>query len=258
VIADIQRNGRATVQVINCFRLHDFWIGHTRGENPMRAWVQLLSSVDWDSPESLSKTFPAAHVHENLAAFDIQGSTYFIVTTIDYQRGIVWVRDVLMHSDFRSDAREAFAHGASGDSRSYHQLVEELPLRPIRDEAQLSNAAARIDSLLSVAELNEEQFDYLSVLSLLIREFERSAGIVPAVSGGEVVRLLVTEHRLSMIELIPLLGSKLKATALLQNTRPLDLRQATRVSRYFKLPQETFMDPDELEIEIPAAPRRRS
>jgi hypothetical protein len=69
--------------------------------------------------------------------------------------------------------------------------------------------------------------------------------------------MLISEHRMSQVEIIPLLGGKEKALALLQGTRLLEMRQATRAARYFKLPVESFMDPDDLEIELPKPSRRR-
>jgi HTH-type transcriptional regulator / antitoxin HigA len=246
------------VQIINRVRLRDFWIEHTRGEDALRAWFQLLSSFDWESPEALAGTFPAAQTHSDLTAFEIRGGSFFVITSIDYQRGAVWIRDMLVHSDFRQEGWKSLAAGENSDHRTYGELVDAFPLRPITDDDRLRQAVARSDSLLSQAERSRDEQDYLDVLSLLVRDYEARAIPVPPVSGAEVVRSLINEHRLSQAEIIPLLGGKQKSMALLQGLRPLDLRQATRASRYFRLPAETFMDPEDLEIEIPKAPRRRA
>lgn len=243
------------MKVINRFRLCDFWTSHARAEIPLRAWFQLVSSFDWQSPESLAATFPSAQFHEGLTAFDIQGSTYFLIATIDYTTATAWVRDVQVHKDFAAGDWKALASTDTGEGRSYRDLIDKFPLRPITDEDQLKQAAARIEALLTRSDRTADEQDYFNVLSLLVREYEHQQPDMLPVSGAEIVRSLVNEHRLTMIDLIPLLGNKQKALALLQGTRALDLRQGTRLSRYFKLPAETFMDPDDLEIEIPKAPR---
>jgi HTH-type transcriptional regulator / antitoxin HigA len=245
------------VQIINKVRLHDFWAGHERAEMALRAWAQLVSGYDWESAESLKATFPAAHFHEDLVAFDLHGSSYFVVVAHDFQRGKLWVRDVLMHSDVRSDQWKSIAATDEPLGRSFDDLMNEFPLRPIRDSDQLRQAMQRADALLVRTNRSLDEQDYLDVLSLLIAEYEHQHVVVPPVSGGDIVRLLISEHRLSQVEIIPLLGGKEKSLALLKGARPLDLRQATRAARYFKLPVETFMDPDDLEIEIPKPSRRR-
>lgn len=246
------------MQVINRFRLRDFWAEHARAEVPLRAWFQLVSSFDWPSPDSLAATFPAAQFHKDRTAFDIHGGTYFVLTSIDYASASVWIRDLQVHKEFTGGDWKSLAATNSGDGRSYHDLVGKFPLRPITNNDQLKQAAARIEALLIRSDRTADEQDYLDVLSLLIREYEHRQVEMLPVSGAEIVRSLVNEHRLTMIDLIPLLGNKQKALALLQGTRALDLRQGTRVSRYFKLPAETFMDPDDLEIEISKAPRRRT
>jgi mRNA-degrading endonuclease HigB of HigAB toxin-antitoxin module/antitoxin component HigA of HigAB toxin-antitoxin module len=245
------------VQIINAVRLCDFWAEHGRAEQSLRAWYQLVSGYDWSSPEEFCQTFPAAQFHEELVAFDLHGGSYFVIITVDYERAVIWVRDVQVHSDFRTGQWHSLSAVEQEDGRAYNELVETFPLRPIRDIDSLRQATSRIDALLSQANRSLDEQDYLDVLSLLAAEYERRHIEIPPVSSGEIVRMLISEHRMSQVEIIPLLGGKQKALALLQGTRPLEMRQATRVARYFKLPVESFMDPDDLEIELPKPSRRR-
>src|SRR5690625_3821532 len=97
------------MQVINRFRLRDFWRAHSRSEKELRGWFQLISSYDWDSPGELRTTFPNLHEHLNLVAFDLQGSSYFVITTVDYQRGCIWIRDVCLHTDFHTESWKTLA-----------------------------------------------------------------------------------------------------------------------------------------------------
>jgi HTH-type transcriptional regulator / antitoxin HigA len=239
------------MKVINRHRMRDFWENHERSEQSLRAWHQFVSSYDVQSPDALQGIFPNAIVHEDLTAFDIGGSAYFLITTIDYDRATIFVRDVLLHSDFRGDSWKSLAASQSQEgeteARSYIDLVQEFELRPIRDVEGLQHASTVTDGLLSIPNRSPDEQDYLDVLALIIKDYEDRNVPVPPVPAADVLRLLIMEHRLSQAELIPLLGGKNKVAELLKGKRSLELRQVTRASRYFKLPAEIFMDPDDLD-----------
>lgn len=249
------------MQVLNRFRLRDFWTDHPHSERHLRSWFQLISSHDWESAESLRATFPHLQEHGNFTAFNVYGGTYFLIAAIDFDQARVYVRKVLLHTEFRNDAwKQTDTEGrddSDAEGRSFMDLLSAFLPRPIRDEDRLRSVAAQIDSLLDRAELTTDERDYLDLLTLIVADYERRGVPVPPVSGTDVLRSLLSEHRLSQVELIPLLGSKSKAAAVLRGERSLELRQVSRASRYFNLPPESFMDPDDLEIEEPPRSRRR-
>jgi HTH-type transcriptional regulator / antitoxin HigA len=245
------------VQIIGRVRLRDFWVDHERNETALRAWYQLVRGAKWDSAEALTAVFPYAQLHEDLVAFDLRGSSLFLITTIDFERSLVWVRDIQFHTEFRSDEWKSLAGEERSTDEDYSSLVEQFALRPLRSDDQLREAISRVDALLAKSNRSADEQDYLEVLSLLIEDYEYLHVPILSVSAAEIARTLIYEHRLSQAEIIPLLGGKQKAMELLKGTRPLDMRQATRCARHFKLPAETFMDPDDLEIELPKSPKRR-
>ena len=245
------------MQVFNRVRLRDFWADHERNEVALRAWFQLVTSHNWDSADALCATFPYAQAEGDLVAFDLRGSSLFLIATVDFERSAIWVRDVLIHNDFQTGEWKALVPSKPSTGNDYAALCQSFALRPLRSDEQLRNAVAKADELLAISGRSEDEQDYLTVLSLLIEEHEHANVPIPSVSAAEIARALIYEHRLSQSEIIPLLGGKQKSTELLKGTRPLDLRQATRCARYFKLPLETFADPDDLEISLPKAPRRR-
>lgn len=245
------------MQIFNRVRLRDFWADHERNEIALRAWFQLIRSHDWDSPEALNATFPNAEFEADLVAFGLNGSSLFLIATIDFGRMAIWIRDIQIHNEFATGEWKALAASEASSGEDYAALVETFPARPIRNDEQLHQAVARTDELLSISGRSEDEQDYLEVLSLLIEDYEHANVPIPSVSAAEIARLLVNEHGLTQAQIIPLLGNKQKAMALLSGTRPLDLRQGARCARYFKLPPETFADPDDLEIELPKSPRGR-
>jgi HTH-type transcriptional regulator / antitoxin HigA len=245
------------MQIINRSLVQRYAAEHQRSATALHAWCQLVSSYDWPSREALQATFPAATIHEDLVAFDLRGSSLFVIATLDLEAARLWVHDIQIHSTFRSGEWMSHSSAIEPSAQSYQDLIAELPLRPVRDQAGLQRCLDQAIKLLQLRERTADQQDYLDVLFLLINDYEAQHVEIPAVSAAEIVRSLVQEHRLSQVEIIPLLGGKEKAMALLKGTRPLDLKQATRCARYFKLPMETFVDPDDLEIEMPRAASRR-
>ena len=245
------------MQVFNRVRLRDFWTDHDGNELALQAWFQLVRSHDWDSLEALYSTFPYAQSEGDLIAFDLRGSSLFVITTIDFALSAIWVRDIQIHNQFATEEWKSLVESEPSTGEDYAALTETFPLRPIRNVEQLRQAVARTDELLSISERSDDEQDYLEVLSLLIEDYEHDNVSIPPVSAADIARTLVNEHRLTQAQIIPLFGNKQKATALLSGKRPLDLRQGARCARYFKLPLETFADPDELEMELPKSPRRR-
>jgi HTH-type transcriptional regulator/antitoxin HigA len=54
----------------------------------------------------------------------------------------------------------------------YFELVRELPLRPLKSEADLDRAVAMMHRLCDIRDMTEDEDDYLHVLGSLISEYE--------------------------------------------------------------------------------------
>src|SRR4051794_35909850 len=84
---------------------------------------------------------------------------------------------------------------ARAGADDYLELVRQLPLRPIRSEAEYDRAARVLDSLV-LRNLSPGEADYLQVLTLLVEAYddEQDPPGRPESSPAEVLRALV-EHR---------------------------------------------------------------
>ena len=78
----------------------------------------------------------------------------------------------------RAGAGQGQPHG-----EGYLALIRELPLRPIRTEAELDRAIAMVDALGDRDTLAPDEHDYLLVLADLIEKYEDEQYPIPAVSG---------------------------------------------------------------------------
>lgn len=88
--------------------------------------------------------------------------------------------------------------------RTYADLMARHMIRPIRDEVDAENAAEMI-TLLAGHALNEEQSDYLDLLSDLYERWEAERYPIEPAQGAELLRLVLTERREHAGELAALL-----------------------------------------------------
>src|SRR5438309_9193665 len=71
----------------------------------------------------------------------------------------------------RSEDMKARTKKKTGKNR-YLELVQYVPLRPIRSESDLDEAINMVDYLIDREKLNADEKDYLDVLADLIEKYE--------------------------------------------------------------------------------------
>ena len=76
-------------------------------------------------------------------------------------------------------------------SGRYLSLVAEVPLRPIRSEAELDRAIAMIDRLTDLDDLTLDESDYRSVLGDLVAAYESEHDPEPPTTPAEMLRFLI-------------------------------------------------------------------
>jgi HTH-type transcriptional regulator/antitoxin HigA len=73
----------------------------------------------------------------------------------------------------------------------YLNLVQRVPLRPIRSEDELDRAIAMVNELIDRDDLVVEERDYLDVLSDLIERYESETHPIEPVSDAEMLLHLI-------------------------------------------------------------------
>ena len=84
-------------------RLWEFWLRHPDAEPALRAWHKAARQEDWDTCADVRARFPHAGQVGKLTVFNIGGNKYRLVTSIHFNRGKVYVRDVLPHPEYSRD-----------------------------------------------------------------------------------------------------------------------------------------------------------
>lgn len=92
------------MQIINESILRNFWKVHPDAESPLRAWIKTTRAAKWKSFSDVRNTFRSADVYKCCVIFDIGGNNYRLITKINYEFAVVYVKEVLTHSEYDKGA----------------------------------------------------------------------------------------------------------------------------------------------------------
>lgn len=127
---------------------------------------------------------------------------------------------------------------------SYDALVAAFMPRPIHDQVGHDNTLAVIDAMAG-RELNDEQEDYLDLLSTLVEAYEaeqHKAELEALPRGQGMLKYLCEENGVNGVELGRILGvHRAQASLLLGGERNLTVAHIQRLSKHFKVSPDLFM-----------------
>ena len=96
------------------------------------------------------------------------------------------------------------------DTDKYLELLKQYPPRLIRNKEELENTEKVINSFLDKIELDKlqltiEEKEYLSVLAILIYEYEeKNQELIPDIYGIELLKTILEERSLQKQDLLPI------------------------------------------------------
>src|ERR1043165_118138 len=93
--------------------------------------------------------------------------------------------------------------------KTFEGLCRMLPPRPIHDEADYDNAIEMLDSIVGF-DLNEDQLDYLMVMTTLVGEYEDEHHAIDTsdATGLEALKFLLEQNDMTASDLGTLLGNR--------------------------------------------------
>jgi len=123
----------------------------------------------------------------------------------------------------------------------FDALTREIPLRPIRNEADHAAAVAALGRLLDAGAADESHplADLAAILGELVGDYEDRQPRAQ-VSGVDMLRFLMQQHGLSQRDL-PEVGSQGVVSEVLAGKRTLNLRHARRLAERFGVGIEVFL-----------------
>ncbi len=138
--------------------------------------------------------------------------------------------------------RTAMSKVGNRVTEGYLNLIRELPLRPIRSEAQLDRAIAMIDALSDRETLSGDEHDYLLVLAGLIENYEDEHHPIPAISGVPMLRYVIESKGVPQARVAAEAGiAESTLSEILAGKRKLGIKYITALAGYFKVDPGLFI-----------------
>lgn len=88
------------MRVISRRTLREFWEKHSTARDSLLLWYDRISKSSVENFAQLRQLFPSADVVKNFTVFNIGGNNYRLITYIDYQAQMIFIRAVLTHADY--------------------------------------------------------------------------------------------------------------------------------------------------------------
>lgn len=88
------------MHVISKKKLKDFWEERADSKSALEAWFKIMQGTRYETWGELRTTFPKADKVGEKIVFDIGGNKYRLITVVHFNRGKVFVRDVLTHQEY--------------------------------------------------------------------------------------------------------------------------------------------------------------
>ena len=88
------------MHVISRKKLVEFWLRHPASVSVLRVWFRRVRLAKWESFAELRADFPSADQVGRLIVFHVGGNKFRLMTAVHFNRGKVFVRHVLTHSEY--------------------------------------------------------------------------------------------------------------------------------------------------------------
>lgn len=88
------------MRIITERKLREFWQKHKLAEAVLIEWIQTVRNADWNDFSDVRQTFNHADIYKRCVIFDVGGNKYRIITMIEYQKHLVFIRFCLTHAEY--------------------------------------------------------------------------------------------------------------------------------------------------------------
>lgn len=113
----------------------------------------------------------------------------------------------------------------------------------LKTEEDYNKASERLMEIFH-AEPNTLEYDELSLLILLVQDYDNRHYSLPQVDVLDIIKEKMQERGLKNKDLEPIIGSKGYVSSILSGKREITLKIAKKLRDYFDLPAELFLQVD--------------
>jgi HTH-type transcriptional regulator/antitoxin HigA len=129
------------------------------------------------------------------------------------------------------------------DPSKYRRLLERAAPVVIETEEEYQRMLTRFEHLMDKdeASMSAEEGRLLKLLAMLLEEYEDRKVSLPAFSPDKMLRHLLAEKGLRQRDLLPVIGSKSRASEIIAGNRSISKSQAKKLAAFFHVPVELFI-----------------
>lgn len=80
-----------------------FWNLHPEAEKPLRNWLTICKTTDFENFAQLKQTFRTVDKVGKFVVFDIGGNKFRLIVVVHFNRKRIYVRAVLSHEEYDQD-----------------------------------------------------------------------------------------------------------------------------------------------------------
>lgn len=91
------------MHVISRKALKQFWARHPDSKTALARWHKAMTRAEFESFAELRSAFPSADLVGQWVVFNIGGNKYRLITSIHFNRGKVYIRNVLTHQAYNKE-----------------------------------------------------------------------------------------------------------------------------------------------------------
>lgn len=89
------------LRIISKKILREFWEKHSDSKQQLKSWFQETSKAEWKSPKDIKNEYPSASfLVDNRVVFNIKGNAYRLITRINYDYSMIWIRFIGTHAQY--------------------------------------------------------------------------------------------------------------------------------------------------------------
>jgi mRNA interferase HigB len=88
------------MHIITRKRISEFSALHPESKGPLSAWYAIVDKSKFKSFAELRRTFSHADMVGNKIVFNIGGNKYRLITAVHFNRGKVYIRNILTHAEY--------------------------------------------------------------------------------------------------------------------------------------------------------------
>ena len=90
-----------SVRVVSKNTLVDYYTKHKDTKSQLETWFHEVKNADWNNPKEVKEKYGSASIiGGKKAVFNIKGNKYRLVTEINYQMKVVYIKFIGTHKEY--------------------------------------------------------------------------------------------------------------------------------------------------------------